>query len=70
MYRSVVIPLGNLKYGAARHRALLFKLLADSLNIRCQLRRGDPAGADEDMAVNAVMLDGKVCVCVMHGCLT
>ncbi|GFH22805.1 protein kinase domain-containing protein, partial [Haematococcus lacustris] len=58
--RSAVIALGNLSVGSIRHRALLFKLLADSLNIKSQLRKGPAAGGGDDLAVNVVNIDGKV----------
>ena len=58
--RSVVILLGRLGVGATRHRALLFKMLADSLRIRCQLLMGRYLkSASEDVAMNLVMVDGK-----------
>lgn len=34
-----LIPIGSLAVGAVRHRALLFKLLCDGLNIRARLQR-------------------------------
>ena len=37
---SVVLPLGALPVGLARHRALLFKALADANDLPCQLLRG------------------------------
>ena len=50
---SMVVPLGELRVGLSRQRALLFKVLADAINIECQLiknsffgwsRRADPGG--------------------------
>jgi hypothetical protein len=50
---SLVVPLGELSVGLSRQRALLFKVLADAINIECQLiqnsffgwsRRADPGG--------------------------
>ncbi|KAK6127737.1 hypothetical protein DH2020_038513 [Rehmannia glutinosa] len=38
--RSMVLPIGSLTVGLARHRALLFKVLADSLGIPCRLVKG------------------------------
>ncbi|CAN1310346.1 Mitogen-activated protein kinase kinase kinase YODA [Linum perenne] len=39
---SVVVPLGNLKFGVCRHRSLLMKYLCDRMNppIPCELVRG------------------------------
>ena len=60
--------LGRLGIGAARHRALLFKMLADSLSIRCQLLMGRYLKAmGEDVAMNLVVVDGKdVLVDLVH----
>lgn len=52
--RSIVIPLGALDAGTSRHRALLFKLLADSLNLRCQLVKGKFFGGADDSSINMV----------------
>ena len=57
--RSAVILLGRLSVGSARHRALLFKLLADAGGIACQLVRGGYLPGCEDQAFNLVTLDGK-----------
>ncbi len=37
---SVVVPIGLLAMGAARHRALLFKVLADELGMPCRVLKG------------------------------
>lgn len=37
---SVVLPIGSISVGICRHRALLFKALADSLNLPCRIARG------------------------------
>ncbi|KAH7426548.1 hypothetical protein KP509_10G005600 [Ceratopteris richardii] len=37
---SVVLPLGKLNVGLGRHRALLFKVLADAIGIPCQVVKG------------------------------
>jgi HEAT repeat protein len=39
--RSNLVPLGEVKKGVHRHRALLFKVLCDQLAIGCSLIRGD-----------------------------
>jgi len=38
---SNVIPIGKIKSGIYYHRALLFKVLADQISLRCNLMRGD-----------------------------
>jgi hypothetical protein len=57
--RSVIVPLGQLKVGTSRHRALLFKVLADSLGIPCQLLRGVGYVGNEDSAAAVVRVDGQ-----------
>ena len=39
--KSNIVPLGKLRLGTFYHRALLFKTLADRLNLRVSLERGD-----------------------------
>ncbi|XP_020597259.1 serine/threonine-protein kinase CTR1-like [Phalaenopsis equestris] len=38
--RSVVIPVGTLSVGLCRHRALLFKILADAVHLPCRIAKG------------------------------
>lgn len=38
---SVVVPIGLLHMGAARHRALLYKVLADDLGMPCRILKGE-----------------------------
>ncbi|XP_002972276.2 serine/threonine-protein kinase CTR1 [Selaginella moellendorffii] len=47
---SVVLPIGLIKAGLSRHRALLFKVLADSVGLPCRLVRGHPFCAKEEDA--------------------
>ncbi|CAL0323935.1 unnamed protein product [Lupinus luteus] len=54
---SMVLPLGSLTIGLARHRALLFKVLADSLGIPCRLVKGLQYTGSEDVAINFVKID-------------
>ncbi|KAG9148443.1 hypothetical protein Leryth_016918 [Lithospermum erythrorhizon] len=54
---SMVLPLGSLKVGLARHRALLFKVLADSVGIPCRLVKGQQYTGSDDVAVNFVKID-------------
>ncbi|KAI5084308.1 hypothetical protein GOP47_0000477 [Adiantum capillus-veneris] len=37
---SVVLPIGSISVGLCRHRSLLFKALADSVNLPCRITRG------------------------------
>ncbi|CAM0945373.1 unnamed protein product [Alopecurus aequalis] len=37
---SVVLPIGNLSVGLCRHRTLLFKAMADSINLACRIVKG------------------------------
>jgi hypothetical protein len=56
--RSAIVPLGQLQIGAGRHRALLFKVLADALGMPCALLRGASYCGDEDAAAVVVRVDG------------
>lgn len=51
-----VLPIGSLKIGLSRHRALLFKVLADHVGIPCRLVKGSHYTGLEDDAVNIVKL--------------
>ncbi|CAO2818127.1 unnamed protein product [Amaranthus hypochondriacus] len=55
--RSMVLPLGSLTIGVARHRALLFKVLADSVDLPCRLVKGQLYTGFDDVAVNFVKID-------------
>ncbi|KAJ4761474.1 protein kinase family protein [Rhynchospora pubera] len=54
---NVVLPLGRITIGLARHRALMFKVLADSLEIPCRLVKGKQYTGSEDGALNIVKFD-------------
>ena len=41
---SIVLPIGRLSVGLARHRALLFKTLADACELPCRMLRGPHIG--------------------------
>lgn len=43
--RSLVLPIGALRVGLPRHRALLFKALADACELPCRMLRGPFIGA-------------------------
>ncbi|CAM8913631.1 unnamed protein product [Rhodiola kirilowii] len=39
-FRSIVVPIGSLSVGLCRHRALLFKILADAISLPCRITKG------------------------------
>lgn len=51
-----VFPIGSLKVGLSRHRALLFKVLADNVGIKCRLVKGSHYTGVEDDAVNIIKM--------------
>ncbi|XP_042488189.1 probable serine/threonine-protein kinase SIS8 isoform X3 [Macadamia integrifolia] len=58
--RSMVLPLGSLTLGLARHRALLFKVLADCVGIPCRLLKGQQYMGSDNVAMNIVKVgDGR-----------
>ncbi|XXG55461.1 hypothetical protein AAC387_Pa03g3126 [Persea americana] len=54
---NMVLSLGQLRIGLARHRALLFKVLADSVGVPCQLVKGQLFTTSDDVAMNIVKID-------------
>ncbi|KAF2289763.1 hypothetical protein GH714_038523 [Hevea brasiliensis] len=71
---SVVVPIGSLSVGLCRHRALLFKVLADTIDLPCRIARGckyckrDDAssclvrfGLDREYLVDLVGKPGSLC---------
>ncbi|KAF8118205.1 hypothetical protein N665_0006s0197 [Sinapis alba] len=56
---TTVIPLGRISFGLARHRALLFKVLADRIDLPCMLVKGSYYTGTDDGAVNFIKLDDK-----------
>ncbi|CAF2119311.1 unnamed protein product [Brassica napus] len=56
---TTVIPLGRVSFGLARHRALLFKVLADRIDLPCMLVKGSYYTGTDDGAVNLIKLDDK-----------
>jgi len=66
---SNVVPIGKLQFGVCRHRAVVFKYVADQLRIPCRLVRGDylSENGTEGHAWNIVLIDGKNLLCdIMH----
>ncbi|KAJ8536042.1 hypothetical protein K7X08_034443 [Anisodus acutangulus] len=59
-FGSMVLPLGSLTIGLARHRALLFKVLADSVGLPCRLVKGKEYTGSDEVAMNYVKIeDGR-----------
>ncbi|CAN1765009.1 Serine/threonine-protein kinase EDR1 [Linum perenne] len=55
-----VLPVGSINIGLSRHRALLFKVLADTISLPCRLVKGSHYTGVEDDAVNIIKLgDGR-----------
>ncbi|KAG9128675.1 hypothetical protein Leryth_018313 [Lithospermum erythrorhizon] len=57
--KSIVIPLGRLDVGLSRHRALLFKVLADKINLPCTLVKGSYYTGTDEGAVNMIKFDNE-----------
>ncbi|WOL08803.1 serine/threonine-protein kinase EDR1-like isoform X1 [Canna indica] len=57
---NIVLPLGQLTVGLARHRALMFKVLADSLGIPSRLVKGKQyTGSDDGALVTVKLINGR-----------
>ncbi|KAL8166513.1 hypothetical protein V2J09_008012 [Rumex salicifolius] len=57
---TAVFPLGLLTVGLSRHRALLFKVLSDKINLPCMLVKGSLYTGSDNGAVNLVKtVDGS-----------
>ncbi|KAI5556544.1 hypothetical protein POPTR_018G053800v4 [Populus trichocarpa] len=54
---SIILPLGCLDVGLSRHRALLFKVIADRINLPCMLVKGSYYTGTDDGAVNLIKMD-------------
>ncbi|KAI3728131.1 hypothetical protein L6452_16761 [Arctium lappa] len=54
---TIILPLGCLDVGLSRHRALLFKVLADKINLPCSLVKGSYYTGTDDGAVNLIRID-------------
>ncbi|XP_010925411.1 serine/threonine-protein kinase EDR1 isoform X2 [Elaeis guineensis] len=54
---SIVLPLGSIEVGLSRHRALLFKVLADKINLPCKLVKGSYYTGTDEGAVNLIKID-------------
>ncbi|KAI4316529.1 hypothetical protein L6164_024506 [Bauhinia variegata] len=54
---TIILPLGCLDVGLSRHRALLFKVLADRISVPCMLVKGSYYTGTDDGAVNLIKAD-------------
>ncbi|OVA15497.1 Armadillo repeat-containing protein 3 and Serine/threonine-protein kinase CTR1 [Macleaya cordata] len=54
-----VLPIGSLNIGLSRHRALLFKVLADNVGVPCRLAKGSRYTGIDDAAVSIIKLDNE-----------
>ncbi|KAJ7973436.1 MAP kinase kinase kinase-like protein [Quillaja saponaria] len=56
---TCVLPLGSINIGLSRHRALLFKVLADNVKMPCRLVKGSHYTGVEDDVVNIIKLQDE-----------
>ncbi|GMH14690.1 hypothetical protein Nepgr_016531 [Nepenthes gracilis] len=54
---TVILPLGRVDVGLSRHRSLLFKVLADRINLPCMLVKGTLYTSTDDGAVHWIKID-------------
>ncbi|GMN35991.1 hypothetical protein TIFTF001_005679 [Ficus carica] len=57
LLNTIILPLGHLDFGLSRHRALLFKVLADRINLPCMLVKGSYYTGTDDGAVNLIKVE-------------
>ncbi|XP_024021796.1 serine/threonine-protein kinase EDR1 [Morus notabilis] len=57
LMNTIILPLGHLDFGLSRHRALLFKVLADRINLPCMLVKGSYYTGTDDGAVNLIKVE-------------
>ncbi|XP_042386948.1 serine/threonine-protein kinase EDR1-like isoform X1 [Zingiber officinale] len=57
--QTSLLPIGCIKVGLSRHRALLFKVLADNIGIPCRLVKGSHYTGVDDDAINIINLDER-----------
>lgn len=60
-YKSIAFPIGSLEFGLIRHRALLFKVVADAIEIPSRLLRGKylMGGDNDDVSGIVVLCSGR-----------
>ncbi|KAF8672577.1 hypothetical protein HU200_049263 [Digitaria exilis] len=56
-HQTSLLPIGRIEIGLSRHRALLFKILADSVGIPCKLVKGSHYTGVEDDAISIIKMD-------------
>ncbi|KAK4744239.1 hypothetical protein SAY87_010551 [Trapa incisa] len=54
-----LLPIGSINIGLSRHRALLFKVLADDINFPCRLVKGSLYTGVDDDVVNIIKLEDE-----------
>ncbi|XP_065851652.1 serine/threonine-protein kinase EDR1 [Euphorbia lathyris] len=54
-----VLPIGSISIGLSRHRALLFKVLADNTGLPCRLVKGSHYTGIEDDAIDMIKLQDE-----------
>ncbi|KAG6489677.1 hypothetical protein ZIOFF_050953 [Zingiber officinale] len=57
--QTSLLPIGCIRVGLSRHRALLFKVLADNIGIPCKLVKGSHYTGMDDDAINIIKLDER-----------
>ncbi|GMH26600.1 hypothetical protein Nepgr_028443 [Nepenthes gracilis] len=57
---TVILPLGRVDVGLSRYRSLLFKVLADRINLPCMLVKGSLYTGTDDGAVHWIKIDDGV----------
>ncbi|XP_074286924.1 putative serine/threonine-protein kinase SIS8 isoform X2 [Silene latifolia] len=55
--KTIILPLGCLDVGLSRHRALLFKVLADRIHLPCMLVKGSLYTGTDEGAVNLIKFE-------------
>ncbi|WCJ43994.1 Protein kinase superfamily protein [Euphorbia peplus] len=56
---ATVLPIGSITIGLSRHRALLFKVLADNIGLPCRLVKGSHYTGIEDDAIDMIKLQDE-----------
>ncbi|CAM0956990.1 unnamed protein product [Alopecurus aequalis] len=58
-HQTSLLHIGSIEIGLSRHRALLFKILADSVGIPCKLVKGSHYTGVEDDAINIIKMETR-----------
>ncbi|KAM0020274.1 putative non-specific serine/threonine protein kinase [Helianthus debilis subsp. tardiflorus] len=59
LMNTIILSIGCLDVGLSRHRALLFKVLADKINLPRSLVKGSYYSGTDDGAVNLIKIDNR-----------